>query len=384
MHKILIIDDEKTILDNLKFILELENFKVTAASSGKEGIELFRSEGDFDCVVSDMRMPGMTGIDVTRAIKEIDPDMGVIILTGHGDMDNAVFAMKQGAFDYLNKPVYSDKLLVSIENAIKELHLIRENRKLNEDLIRKNLYFQHINDSAQQILLHMAPKDSPQFEKLSTSAIYRSCDNVGGDMYDIFQLGNKIIFYIFDVCGHGILSAVMTMILKTSFQNTKLLYEHAGILPDIDKVFKSINLELIMNTSSNIYVTIFAGIIDLHTNEITYISAGHIDQYLQTPEGIVPLSSTSTVLGVFEEATFEPQRVSYRAGDRLFLFTDGLTEIWKKEVIVANEHMQSLIVENGHQSIESAVHAIYDEMISLYGEDSPDDDITIVGMEFRS
>ena len=160
MPKILIIDDERTILDNLTFILELEDYEVITASSGSEGIDRFKVTSGIDVVVTDMRMPGMTGMDVVRAIRDLNQDMGVVILTGHGDMDNAVTAMKEGAFDYLNKPVNADKLLITLENAIRRHSLLDENRRLQQDILKKNIYLQGLHDSAQQILMKPHPRQS--------------------------------------------------------------------------------------------------------------------------------------------------------------------------------------------------------------------------------
>lgn len=383
MNKILILDDELTILDNLKFILELENYNVRTAQNGQVGLVLFQLENDFDCIICDMKMPDMTGIEFTKAIKEINPNIGVIILTGHGDMENAIAAMKAGAYDYLSKPVNTDKLIFSIENSIKKLHLIEENRKLNQELIRKNLYFQHIYDSAQQILYHMTPRSCPLFDKVHTYVVYKSCDVVGGDMFDIFKVGDKIMFYIFDVCGHGILSAVMTMMLRSYFQNLKLTYEYTGSIPDMKKYLMTINREMINNTSSNLYVTLFAGILDMNTHELNYISAGHVDQYLQTRQGMTPLTSTGTVIGLLDEATYDSESVKMLPGDRLFLFTDGILEVWKEEILSTAERLQGICFSNANNPLSQAVQSIYDGILNLHADANPDDDITILGIEMK-
>ncbi len=383
MSKILVLDDEKAVLDNLSTTLIKEGYDVVTALSGEEGLVLFQSQRDFDCIICDMKMPGMTGTEVTKAIREIDPDIGIIILTEHSDMENTVNAMKEGAFDYLNKPIYNEKLMVSIENAIKRIKLVKENHKLNEDLVKRNLYFQHINDSAQQILINMVPRSCPRFKELDTAAVYKSCDCVGGDMYDIFKLGRRIFFYVLDVCGHGILSAVMTMMMKAYFQNIKRLYEIAGITPDIEKIVLDLNCEMYRNTSSYLFLTLFTGILDLDTREISYVSAGHIDQYVHTKKGIIPLSSSNTVIGIFDGLTFESQKISIEPGDRLFLFTDGITEIWNEEVVLATDSMQKIIKDKAGYPIKNTVKAIYDGILKLYENKKPDDDITIIGMELR-
>lgn len=382
MSKVLLIDDEVAILENLKFILNLEGYEVVCATGGREGIDVFQSQGNFDVVLTDMRMPGMDGAEVLQALRKLDPDIGVIILTGHGDMETAVNSMRDGAYDYLNKPVYVDKLLVCVENAIKKRQLIRENKQLQQDLLRQNNYFKTINESAQQILLSMCPLSPPQFSCLKTAAIYKSCDRVGGDMYDIFKLGEKILFYVFDVCGHGILSAVMTMILKSSFDNLKSLYSMAGILPELGKVLEHINIEMLQNSSSAMFATLFVGLYDVKTSEMTYISAGHIDQYLLFKGEVQVLSSTGTVLGLFEDVRFEPVRLQLEPGSRLFLFSDGIIEIWKDEIILSTDRIIEEIRDNKDKILNKTIERIYIDLLSLYRDKKPDDDITLVGMEF--
>ena len=384
MSKVLLIDDEKTILDNLKFILELEGYEIIAASDGNKGISLFKENPGIDVVVTDMKMPKLSGLDVMKAIHEIDPDIGIIILTGNGNMENAVQAMREGAYDYLNKPFHADKLILCIENAVKKLNLIRENRQLNKDIIKKNAYFQNINDAAQQILLKMLPYGVPKFDSLTLSVIYRSCENVGGDMYDFFEIKDKIIFYIFDVCGHGILSAVMTMILKSSFTNMRFLYQRTGIMPDLEEMIEHINREMHANTASNLFATLFAGIYDKKTHELNYISAGHVDQYLVNKCGLSPLNSTDTVIGIFHDVHYNPKKVNINPGDRLYLFTDGITEIWHDNIVVATDEIVRIVTENVEKSLDENISMIYSNLIRLYKNKMPDDDVTLIGIEFKS
>lgn len=382
MVKVLLIDDERTILENLKFILELEGYEVLTAAGGRQGIGVFRENPDIGVVVSDMRMPGMNGIDVLRAIREIDPDIGVIILTGDGDIDNAIQSMKEGASDYLSKPVHADKLILCIENAVKKTALIRENRRLNQDIIRKNAYFQHINESAQQILLKMLPEKLPDYKSIRVSTICRSCDNVGGDMYDVFEIGDTTVFYIFDVCGHGILSAVMTMMLKTSFGSLRYLYKKAGIMPDLEEMMDHINSEMYSNSASNLYATMFAGVYDKNNGTLTYISAGHVDQYLVSGDSLRILASNNTVIGIFDEMHFVSESIRVSPGDRLYLFTDGITEIWHDDILNMSDEIIRIVTENRDKPLEETVSMIYGNLIRLYSDKKPDDDVTIMGVEF--
>lgn len=383
MERILIIDDERTILDNLSFILELEDYEVLSASSGAEGVQLFKETPDITAVISDMRMPGMSGMDVVRAIRAINPDIGVIILTGHGDMDNAVATMKAGAFDYLNKPVNADKLLITLENAIRRYSLQHENKQLQADIVKKNEYLQGLHDAAQQILLQLIPESPPaQFPDVSTASVYKSCDDVGGDMYDVFELGDKLFFYVFDVCSHGILAAVITMIIKSFFDSLRRMQQYMDVAVSLPELIRGLNKEMERNTPSSMYATLFCGYYDRAAKTITWLSAGHIDQMLLHEGKWVPLTSTGTMVGLFDFAEYETGTVSVSSGDRLYLFTDGLTEVWEEGQLINADQVLEMLSQTAHLGIQENLDELYEEILDMAGGKPLEDDLTILGLSF--
>jgi PAS domain S-box-containing protein len=134
-ENILIIDDDIEILDMLEMILTREDYKVFRSENGREAISLFKTL-PIDLIITDMSMPGMGGLEVLRAIKRLDQQMEVIILTGNATFENAVQALKEdGAFNYLTKPLEDiEDLLISVQRAIEKRKLRAENSILIEDL----------------------------------------------------------------------------------------------------------------------------------------------------------------------------------------------------------------------------------------------------------
>ena len=137
--KILIVDDEPDILELLSNFLTYEGYQVTTESRGQEAIDLFRSE-PFDLVITDIRMPGMDGVEVLKEIKQLDEDVEVIILTGFASVDSAVRTLRQdGAFDYLTKPLEDiDALIYTIDRALEKRRLRLDNNKKTEELAKAN------------------------------------------------------------------------------------------------------------------------------------------------------------------------------------------------------------------------------------------------------
>ncbi|MBW1650076.1 MAG: response regulator [Deltaproteobacteria bacterium] len=133
MEKILIIDDEQDILKLLSMSLRADGYQTLTASSGKEGIEVFKNKNP-DIVLTDIKMPEMTGLEVLKNIKAINPHSEVIIITGHGDIDSAIEALQYGASDFINKPVKSEALAVAIKRAKKKIAIKKQLKLYTEDL----------------------------------------------------------------------------------------------------------------------------------------------------------------------------------------------------------------------------------------------------------
>jgi two-component system nitrogen regulation response regulator NtrX len=129
MASILVIDDEKSILNTLKEIFEYENHKVELATNGPEGIELLEQK-DFDVVLCDIKMPEMDGIEVLERILDKSQDIPVIMISGHGNIDTAVEAIKKGAYDFIEKPLDLNRLLVTVRNAMERIDLVTQTKVL--------------------------------------------------------------------------------------------------------------------------------------------------------------------------------------------------------------------------------------------------------------
>ncbi len=131
--KILVIDDDESLRRVLEYNLAQEGYAVLTASSGEQGVELLKKEGA-DLVVTDVRMPGMDGLQVMQAVRKLDPNVQVIILTAFGTIEMAVEAMKAGAFHYISKPFNRDELRLTIRKALQLKDLERENVALRQEL----------------------------------------------------------------------------------------------------------------------------------------------------------------------------------------------------------------------------------------------------------
>src|SRR6185295_19200440 len=145
MANILIIDDEKSIRKTLSEILSYEGYKIDEAGDGEEGLKRFR-EKTYEVVLCDIKMPKLDGIEFLEKAKESNPDIPIIMISGHGNIDTAVEAVKKGAYDYISKPPDLNRLLITIRNAMDKSNLVSEAKVLKKKVNR-----------VQEMIGHSAP-----------------------------------------------------------------------------------------------------------------------------------------------------------------------------------------------------------------------------------
>ncbi len=158
MATVLVIDDEKSIRNTLKDILEHEGYSVEIAENGLQGLKLVQDK-NIDVILCDIKMPQIDGMEVLSKIQEINSDLPTIIITGHGDIDMAVDAIKKGAFDFLQKPLDLNRILVTIRNALDKNKLVNETKTLRKKIYSK--YEMVGNSPAIQKVREMIDKVAP-------------------------------------------------------------------------------------------------------------------------------------------------------------------------------------------------------------------------------
>jgi two-component system nitrogen regulation response regulator NtrX len=163
MLRILVIDDERSIRNTLKDILGFEGYQVELAENGVIGIGMVRST-DFDIILCDIKMPEMDGLEVLEQIMQIKPESTMVMISGHGTIDTAVEAIKKGAFDFIEKPLDLNRLLITLRNASDKTALIKETKNLRQKVTKK---FEIIGDSPSiRKVLEMCDRVAPTEAKV--------------------------------------------------------------------------------------------------------------------------------------------------------------------------------------------------------------------------
>lgn len=138
MTSVLIIDDERAIRNTLREILEYEKFKVDDAQDGKEALVKFK-KNLYDLVLCDIKMPGgMDGLELLQQFRELNSDVPVVMISGHGTIETAVESVKKGAYDFIQKPLDLNRLLLTIRNAIEKSALVQETKQLRKKIVKSS------------------------------------------------------------------------------------------------------------------------------------------------------------------------------------------------------------------------------------------------------
>ncbi|MDR1699233.1 MAG: sigma-54 dependent transcriptional regulator [Prevotellaceae bacterium] len=161
MAKILIIDDERSIRNTLKDILEFEKHQIELAEHGMAGLEMVKTN-QYDLIFSDIKMPEMDGIEVLSAIREMEVETPVVMISGHGNIETAVECIKKGAFDFIEKPIDLNRLLVTVRNALDKGTLVAQTKVLKKKVDKR---YEMIGESpslnkVREMIDRVAPTDA--------------------------------------------------------------------------------------------------------------------------------------------------------------------------------------------------------------------------------
>jgi len=162
--RIMIVDDEQAIRESLQGLFEDEDYIVSTAPSGEEAVARFRKQ-PVDCVLLDIWMPGIDGLETMLRLHQLDEELPIIIMSGHATIDTAVRATRQGAFDFVEKPLSSEKLLVLVRNALEKRKLTRENMDLKKNIQQQSRHELMGNSEAickvRELIQRVAVTDTP-------------------------------------------------------------------------------------------------------------------------------------------------------------------------------------------------------------------------------
>ena len=314
--RILIADDQPDLLDALKLMLKGQGIEVDAVTSPDAAVSALKTR-PFDLVLMDLNYTGDTtsgreGIDLLARVQELDHLLPVIVMTGWGSVDLAVEAMRRGVRDFVQKPWDNAHLLAQMH---KEIEAGRARRR--EDAAERRELAE-----ALKIQQRLLPQQVPQIDGWELAASWQPASGVGGDCFDTIRFSDsRLAITIADVVGKGIPAALMMSNLQAAVR----AFASEAVEPQA--LCQQVNRILCGNIAEGRFISFFYCVLDAIGGVMVYSNAGHYLPMLVRADGTHErLGSGGPVLGVLSEAEYEQASIPLNAGDRIILFTDGLTE----------------------------------------------------------
>lgn len=341
--RILTIDDEPVLRDSIKVYLEDSGFDVLEAEDGEQGLAMFREHRP-DLVLSDLQMPGINGLQVLETIVKESPDTPVIMVSGAGGMDDAIEALRFGAWDYIVKPITDMAVLEhAVCKALERARLVVENKAYRKELELTNtqlrLSLQELEEdqkAGRHVQRQILPKEHYQFGNYIFQHKILPSLFLSGDFVDYFKVGENLIgFYVADVSGHGASSAFVTVYLKSLMSQCLSRESEMDIMTQPDKVLKLVSDE-VLKIKLGKYLTMVYGVIDTEKDTLSYSIGGHYPSPVMTDGKQARfLEGKGFAVGIYDKATFQTTTIDLPEQFNLIFFSDGIMET------IAGENLDS-------------------------------------------
>ncbi len=313
----LIADDQPDVLEALHLLLKREGYQIEAVNSPKAVLERLHNR-EYDVLLMDLNYAldttsGQEGLDLLASVIKLDRSLPVVVMTAWGSIKLAVEAMQRGAADFVEKPWDNTKLLSTLRTQIESRNERRHNAARESGEI----------EAARVTQRGLLPREIPQFQGYDISAAWRPAGPVSGDYLDVLRLdATHLALCVADVIGKGVPAALLMSNVQAA------VHALAGEMLPTGELCGRINRIVAGNLGSGKFITFFYGVLDSARRRFSYTNAGHCEPILVRRNGeCVRVNHGGVVLGVFPDWTYHEQHVDLAPGDRLVLFTDGITEI---------------------------------------------------------
>lgn len=375
--RVLLIDDDASVRRNISAFLSDSGFSILEAVNGSDGMSVYEAESP-DLVLCDLRMPDVDGLDVIKRVTSEGSNTPVIVISGFGEMNDVVQALRLGAADYLIKPIKDLEVLEhSVRRGLKQAALIAENQQYSQQLESTNLQLRHSLDllrmdqqAGRLVQTRLLPNTPFHVNNIVCKHKIVPSLYLSGDFVDYWQTEDEqLIFYIADVSGHGASSAFVTVLLKYMARDiTRRQYRKYGEI-STSAILTRLNAEM---SQANLqkHVTAFVGLINPKLGVLSYSAAGHYPMpIIGSVEGFELLEERSFPVGIQQQANYEEKTLAIKPGFTMNLFSDGVLELIDAKDLAEKE---KILVELVTQS-NGDFHAVYDRLQLDSVADAPDD-----------
>lgn len=334
---ILVVDDTDNVRTTLVHLLASLGYVTRGATDGAAGLASIR-EAPPDLVLCDLRMPVMDGVEFLEAASVEFPLLPVVVMSGAGLVNDAVGALKAGAWDYLTKPIVGAEVLThAIEAALERAALREENARHREQLeatnkaLRASLALLAEDEAAgRRLQFRLLPANHQRFGDYEFSREMVPSAFLSGDFVDAYRIDDRRWgFYIADVAGHGVSSALVTVLLRGLVHREVEAHAHSGgeLILHPGQLLAHVNT-LVSKEALDKHLTMFVGVVDSALGTLTYANAGHFPFPLVFDgSSTVALEKPGIPIGMMPATTYGEHVLALPDALVLAAFSDGLLEV---------------------------------------------------------
>ena len=382
--KILVVDDEpdlqSLIMQKFRKEIKENQYDFTFAGNGIQALKRIDEEKDIELILADINMPEMDGLTLLAKINEMNNKLiKSVIVSAYGDMDNIRTAMNMGAYDFITKPIDLKDLKITIEKSLKEI----QDYKAVASAQKKLLALQQELDIANIIQTSLLQKKFPAFPDRKEFDIFAKmvpAKEVGGDLYDFFLIDKyRLGVVVGDVSGKGIAAALLMAVSKTLLKATATKGMPA------DNILSEVNNIIAEESPSNMFVTVFLGVLDTRSGSFEYSNGGHNPPYLISADGTAKQLDNigGLLLGAIKDVEYQSNVVMLKPGESLFFYTDGVTEAFNKDEEEFQEaRLEKSLANKNSLNADELVQRVFDDVQSYSEGTLQSDDITCVALKY--
>lgn len=389
VETILVVDDSHINRRVLAEILRREGYRLLEAKDGIECVEVSQRERP-DLILLDVMMPRQDGYQACAILKQQadTADIPIVFLSALSDSTNKVKGLQLGAVDYIGKPFDQTEVLARVRTHLKVRRLTRELLATNATLMERQAVLDLDLRAAGDIQRSLLPRTLALSPRVTMASRFHPCERIGGDLFSVHRLDeHHLALYIADVSGHGVPAAMVTVALSQSLSAEGGLIRAPGpggawvspgeVLIQLDREYPIERFEK--------FFTISYAVLNTETGLLRYSSAGHpMPIVLRAGGAQAVLSAGGTIIGLGSAVPFDEGEITLAAGDRVFLYTDGIVELENHaEEQFGEQLLQDEIGRGAGGSLEDACDSIMNALLTFGEGRELQDDVTLLAFEYR-
>ncbi len=404
-ESLLIVEDNQAVSDLLTKWLRGKGYTAVVCGDGYRALELVQT-GDFDLVLLDVGVPGCDGFEILRALRTRYPPsvLPVIMATALGESEMVVMALQLGANDYVTKPYDLPVLLARVQTQLSAKRTTEQRDQLermlatrNEELEQANHQLRESNrrmkadlQAAARIQEALLPATTLTIPGVQLAWAFRPCADLAGDTLNVFPLDpNHLGLYLLDVTGHGVpaalLSVHLSLMLSPTRDSSSLLVRADGPIQGCPvppaEVVSSLNRRFVDHHTER-FLTLFYGVLNRESGELSYTSAGHPGPaHLSSDSSWQMLPPSGLPIGL-EDRAYQEHLLRLKSGDRLYLFSDGVTEATSPDgQMYGPKRLVEVLLKYQSAPLKASLAALLGDVETWSGRQLSDD-LSVLALEY--